>query len=57
VFTAEADGPFMMIDMPNGDFKITASADGRTQTRQVRLLEQSHDHVIFVWRKEAEPAR
>ena len=49
VFTADTDGPFMLVDLPNGRYAISATENGQTETRWVDVSDKSHRHVTFVW--------
>lgn len=49
IFTANSDGPFMLVDLPNGRYAVSATDDGQTQTRWVTVGNKSHQHVTFVW--------
>ncbi len=56
VFAARAEGPFMLVDLPDGRYRITAVADGHPQLRTVDLSGKPHDRVAFVWpAQEIEP--
>jgi len=49
VFTAKAGGPFMLVNLPDGKYRITAS-DGRyNKVRNVDIAGKTHDRVAFVW--------
>lgn len=47
--STRADGPFMLVTLPNGHYVITASHDGKTVQRPVDIGKTSHAHEAFVW--------
>jgi hypothetical protein len=49
VLAVISDGPFLAVDLPKGHFKITASAFGQPQVRNIDLKAQTSEHLIFVW--------
>lgn len=56
VLSAQTGGPFMLVDLPHGEYKIQASAAGHQEVRHVDLKGKAHDRVAFVWpAKEVEP--
>ncbi|HWY25345.1 MAG TPA: carboxypeptidase-like regulatory domain-containing protein [Nevskia sp.] len=49
VFSATSQGPFMLIDLPDGRYSVTASCNGREQTREIEVLGGAHRQISFVW--------
>jgi opacity protein-like surface antigen len=49
VLSVTADGPFMLVNLPDGRYKVSAGDGGRTQVRQLDLQGKPHDRVAFVW--------
>jgi hypothetical protein len=49
VFSATSQGPFMLINLPDGRYSVTASCDGREQTRDVDVGGGAHRQVSFTW--------
>lgn len=48
-----AAGPIMLVKLPEGHYRITASADGKTQHRSVLVKAKGERQVVFHWRKAA----
>lgn len=56
VLTAQAQGPFMLVDLPDGNYTVTASAAGHEEVRHIDLAGKPHDRIAFVWpANEVEP--
>lgn len=55
VFSATSDGPFMLIDLPAGKYRVTAISNGRKKTRAVELQTGHHAELAFEWPAEKEP--
>ena len=49
VFSATTQGPFMLIDLPDGRYTVTASLNGREQMRSVDISGGAHRQISFVW--------
>ena len=44
-----SDGPYMLVQLPAGKYRITADENGRTQTRNVVVAASTPEHVLFEW--------
>lgn len=56
VLSATADGPFMLVNLPDGRYRISAVDAGHREVRGVTLSGKPHDRVAFVWpAQEIEP--
>ena len=51
VLTAVANGPYLLARLPAGKYTVTAVFNGDTKTRQMRVTEQGHKRVVFLWGK------
>jgi hypothetical protein len=49
VLKATSDGPFMLIDLPPGKYRITATSEGRTKSRDVDIFKGHHAQLTFEW--------
>ncbi|RQH05524.1 carboxypeptidase regulatory-like domain-containing protein [Paraburkholderia dinghuensis] len=49
LLSTEAQGPFMLLSMPQGRYTVTARHDGDTQRRTVEIGKAAHVHEAFVW--------
>lgn len=49
VFELSSSGPLLFINLPQGDYLITATANGVTQTKSVTLHDQGTQDVEFIW--------
>jgi hypothetical protein len=56
VLKATAAGPFMLVNLPDGRYRVSAADDGHREVRAVTLSGKPHDRVAFVWpAQEIEP--
>ena len=46
---AISDGPFMLVQLPAGKYRITADVGGKMQTRDVVVAANKPEHVFFEW--------
>ena len=44
-----ADGPFLLVQLPAGSYRITADHDGTTQTRDVTIAPGKPERLFFEW--------
>lgn len=44
-----SDGPFMLVQLPAGKYRITADENGKTQARDVVVAANTPEHVLFEW--------
>jgi hypothetical protein len=50
VLDQKADGPFMLVRLPAGDYRVSAALDGeRLAERAVKVSEQGHAKAVFVF--------
>jgi hypothetical protein len=45
----QSDGPFMLVSLPHGRYNVTATYNGKTEHRQVKVTDEMHAHEIFMW--------
>ena len=50
VYDAQADGPYMLINLPSGDYTIQASYQGVMQTRSISIKADSSQKVSIFWK-------
>ena len=43
------EGPFLLVNLPNGQYAITAEYNGITKERKVKINKKSHTRVVFRW--------
>lgn len=48
VLSTETDGPLMFVDLPDGEYTITARREGQTHERRVRIGGGT-ESVVFAW--------
>ena len=53
VLAIMSEGPFVNVDLPKGQFKITATAYGISQVKNINLESQPSAHLIFIWPAQA----
>lgn len=49
VFDAQADGPYMLVKAPAGQYKMEASLNGRTVTKQVTVNSRGTTSTVVVF--------
>jgi hypothetical protein len=49
VLDTVSDGPFLLVRLPPGKYAITASLEGESQARHIRLVDKRPKRVIFEW--------
>jgi hypothetical protein len=55
IFTAKSDGPFMIVDVPPGRYRVTASLQGVIKVQNVRIGTKDHHTLTFSWGPLPEP--
>ena len=50
VFDAQADGPYMLINLASGDYVIEASYQGVTQKRSLSIKSDSSQKISLFWK-------
>lgn len=53
VFELETDGPYLLVDLPAGTYRIVATHDGLEKQSAVRIVAGKHVETTFVWTNEA----
>jgi hypothetical protein len=53
VFKLSNSGPLLYVNLPNGDYKITATVNGITQTKSIGLHARGARDVDFYWPKDS----
>ncbi len=46
------EGPFLLANLPDGDYQISANYDNNTQIKEVKVNHKKHARVVFLWAKE-----
>jgi hypothetical protein len=44
-----SDGPFLLARLPNGQYTVTATDNGRSETRHVTIAAGKSEHLVFMW--------
>ena len=44
-----ATGPYLLADLPNGKYRVSADFDGQTKTRTVVVAARKSERVVFEW--------
>lgn len=47
-----SEGPYLLVDLPVGNYRITAISNGRSKSQSVAILAGSHRQVVFEWLEE-----
>lgn len=50
IFDAQADGPYMLINLESGDYAIEASYEGAIQRRSISIKRDAPQKVSIFWR-------
>lgn len=43
------EGPFLLVDLPNGNYQITAEYHNVVKSRRVKINKNKHERVVFLW--------
>ncbi|HET8596895.1 MAG TPA: carboxypeptidase regulatory-like domain-containing protein [Castellaniella sp.] len=54
VLDATAQGPYLLVRLPDGQYRVKATYQGRTQTREVTIGGKKPAHLGFSWPEQAE---
>ncbi|MCW3479119.1 carboxypeptidase-like regulatory domain-containing protein [Neisseriaceae bacterium JH1-16] len=49
VFEANSTGPFMLVKLPPGNYKVKATLDGVTRQQQVSVGAKGSKHISIIW--------
>ncbi len=44
-----SDGPFVLAQLPNGRYTVTATDNGKSETRHVNVAAGKPEHLVFEW--------
>ncbi|WP_051748956.1 hypothetical protein [Nevskia soli] len=47
-----SEGPYLLVDLPIGNYRITAISNGRSKSQSVAILAGSRRQVVFEWPEE-----
>jgi hypothetical protein len=48
------EGPFLLVNLPNGQYLVSAEYTGITKVRKVNIKEKGHARVVFRWEEPTE---
>ncbi len=49
VLNVNADGPYLLANMPAGKYTISAERNGKVEHRQIEISAKDHRRVVFEW--------
>jgi len=49
VLDTVSNGPFLLVDLPAGKYKVTADCGGEVKTRHIRVMDNRPKRSIFEW--------
>ncbi|MEW6167815.1 MAG: hypothetical protein AB1651_08980 [Pseudomonadota bacterium] len=49
VLQTQSDGPLMLVDLPRGEYEITATYEGKTKEQRVQVQPQESKNIVFEW--------
>ncbi len=49
VLSTVADGPFLLADLPDGAYTVTANDNGQTKERHVVIAARKAERIVFEW--------
>jgi len=44
-----SDGPFLLARLPDGHYTVTATDNGRSETRHITVASGKPEHLMFMW--------
>jgi hypothetical protein len=50
VLKAESEGPYMLVKLPAGSYKVSATFNGKTQDRDVTVQNRGTARAVFEWK-------
>ncbi|OWT66237.1 carboxypeptidase-like regulatory domain-containing protein [Candidimonas nitroreducens] len=50
VLNATSQGPYFLVRLPAGDYKVDATYKGKTQSRSVQVHDQGTTRAVFEWK-------
>ena len=50
VLEVQAEGPFLLVNLPDGTYTIQARKDGKPMQRTVTIKRDGHQRVVFEWK-------
>ncbi|VVE30754.1 carboxypeptidase regulatory-like domain-containing protein [Pandoraea communis] len=52
VLDTRSKGPFMLVKLPEGNYTVKATYDGKPMTKDVRVSAKGHAAAMFLWPRE-----
>ncbi|AHB05009.1 MULTISPECIES: carboxypeptidase regulatory-like domain-containing protein [Pandoraea] len=49
VLDTRAKGPFMLVKLPEGDYTVKATHNGKPMTKDVKVSPKGHASAVFLW--------
>lgn len=49
VLSASTEGPFLLVNLPDGQYQVTAEYNGVIKTKKVKVNNSKHKRVVFLW--------
>lgn len=49
VLSTRSTGPFLLAQLPSGQYTVTAEDEGRIKTKRVEIAPHKRDRVVFIW--------
>ena len=49
VLRTTSEGPFLLANLPAGQYTVRANSDGRVKTRSVNVTPGGNQHLVFTW--------
>lgn len=43
------DGPFLLVNLPNGNYQIMADFHNVVKSRKVKINKNKHERIVFLW--------
>ena len=50
VLKAESEGPYMLVKLPAGSYKVSATFNGKAQDREVTVQNSGTARAVFEWK-------
>lgn len=55
VLDIKPDGPYLLVNLPAGKYRISATDGQRRRTQAVSISAGAHKHVVFAWQEAETP--
>ncbi len=54
VFESRLDGPWLLVNLPNGSYDMSVTSEGTTQRKKIRIGKGTYREVVMYWNAKVE---